>query len=130
MQDTHTSYKWQDDVFNILQSLKGPFHLMVTVPRQRGGTTFAQRLRDQCNWKYIALPAHFLVADLLPTMRKRGHCDLLETGGTETYDGLVVDNVPGNACEPFRHALKNIQFIEIVFVHDATDVKFVITLSI
>ena len=39
-----SKFEWQDRVLAMIDAKKGPFHLRVTVPRQRGGSTFALNL--------------------------------------------------------------------------------------
>jgi hypothetical protein len=107
-----SKFEWQDRVLAMIDAKKGPFHLRVTVPRQRGGSTFAlnlargrryrvmhalelQRLRKKHAFRTVGQRIRkrgkTAVEDLSPREIEKNTSELKFVG--TDFEGLVVDTI-------------------------------------
>ena len=120
-------YAWQEEVIDLVRSIRGPFHMTLRVPRQRGASTLASGLQARCGFIYLHRrsgggSAHLLATETL----KRDRLGFCETNDKK-FNGCVVDNVMGDECQDLREAFKDRQLIEITSSDDVHEVQLTLT---
>ncbi len=114
MQDN--PYEWQEDVFQRIQSIDGPFHMTVKAPRQSGKSTLAEKLRDRLGWRCLS------TFDAHGNIVRFGMLTAAQSISKQ-YNGTVLDELRRQVDSDVLAALKDCKVVEIQPSEGQTEVE-------
>jgi hypothetical protein len=114
MQDN--PYEWQEDVFQRIQLIDGPFHMTVKAPRQSGKSMLAEKLRDRLGWRCLS------TFDTQGNIVRFGMLTAAQSIGKQ-YNGTVLDELRRPVDSDVLAALKDCKVVEIQPSEGQTEVE-------